>query len=62
MTSPNPYKSDAMPLSQYVGMRLSKPMATMLKAEAALHKTDVSAVIRTLIIKGARTQGIKGLM
>ena len=62
MNSSHPYKSDSMPLSHYVGMRLSKPMATMLKAEAALHKTDVSAVIRKLIIKGAQTQGIKGQM
>lgn len=62
MTNSKHCQSDDMPLSHYVGMRLSKPMATMLRAEAALHKTDVSAVIRKLIIQGARTQGIKGQM
>lgn len=61
-SSSNPYARDGMPLNQYVGIRLSKPMATMLKAEAALHQTDVSAVIRKLIIEGAKVRGIKGLM
>lgn len=58
----SPYRHDGMPLNQYMGIRLSKPMATMLKSQAALHQTDVSVVVRTLLIEAAKARGIKGLM
>lgn len=56
------YHDQELPLNHYLGLRITKPMLTYLKQEAALNKTDVSRVLRTLIREGAKSRGSSSLM
>ena len=60
MTEQNPKISGTsiLPLNNYVGLRVSKPMAVMLRTQALHHGTDVSSVMRQLIRDGADKRGI----
>ena len=50
--------SYAVPLTDYLAVRVPKQMAVMLKTQAMQHGTDVSAVMRQLIKDGAASRGL----
>ena len=48
----------AVPLTEYLAVRVPKQMAVMLKTQAMQHGTEMSAVMRQLIKDGAASRGL----